>query len=40
MLRNELIRAIHDILDRADLRELDLIYRIIKHMVPDDFKGD
>lgn len=35
MLRNELLRAIHQILRKANIRELDLIYRIIKNMVSD-----
>lgn len=33
MLQNELIKAIQDILEQANLRELDLIYRILKNMV-------
>ncbi len=33
MLKNELIKAIQEILENAELRELELIYRILKHMV-------
>lgn len=33
MLRDELIKAIQEILEAADMRELDLIYRMIKRMV-------
>ena len=33
MLKNELIEAIQEILENAELRELELIYRILKHMV-------
>ncbi len=33
MLQNELIEAIQKILEQANLRELDLIYRILKNMV-------
>lgn len=33
MLQNELIEAIQEMLEQANLRELDLIYRILKNMV-------
>lgn len=33
MLQNELIKAIQEILEQANLRELDLIYRILKNIV-------
>ncbi len=35
MLRNELIIAIQKILDHANLRELDLIHRILKSMISE-----
>lgn len=33
MLRDELIKAIWELLEHADLRELDLIYRMLKTMI-------
>lgn len=33
MMRSELIKAIQNILETANLRELDLIYKILKNMV-------
>lgn len=35
MLRDELIKAIQDILEQANLRELDLIYRMLKTMTSE-----
>lgn len=35
MSRDELIKAIQDMLKTANLRELDLIFRILKNMASD-----